>query len=58
MGILLNKIGYTEKISDNDLEKCLRQEIVKWACNLGDNECIENALHKLEIHLSAPAENK
>jgi len=28
-----------ENIMDNDFTKCLRQEIVKWACTLDHPEC-------------------
>jgi len=28
-----------EKIMDNDFTKCLRQEIVKWACTLDHPMC-------------------
>jgi len=58
LDILLEKIGYTEKFSDNDLLKCLRQEAVKWACNLGHHKCKENAFNKLYLHLNEPAKNK
>jgi len=49
---LLDKIGYIETIDDNDLLKCLRYEAVKWACNLGNHRCKENALSALKKHLS------
>ncbi|EGI62473.1 hypothetical protein G5I_09198 [Acromyrmex echinatior] len=36
---------------ENDFTKCLRQEIVKWACTLQYDECERSALRKLEHHL-------
>jgi len=57
LAVLLDKIGYTEKLTDNKLFKCLRQEAAKWSCILGEHECKEKALDKLKMHLDKP-ENK
>lgn len=56
--ILLKKIGYQESSKDDDLINCLRQEITKWACALGDPNCRKNAIIKLEWHLANPEKNK
>jgi len=51
---LLDKIGYIENKDDSDLLKCLRYETVKWACNLGDSKCKENAGNALKKNLNNP----
>jgi len=35
----LRTLGFKKDIMDNDFIKCLRQEIVKWACTLDHPEC-------------------
>ncbi|KAG5312456.1 AMPE aminopeptidase, partial [Acromyrmex insinuator] len=47
----LKTLGYEEQLMENDFTKCLRQEIVKWACTLQYDECERSALRKLEHHL-------
>lgn len=56
--VLLKKIGYQEYSTEDDFTKCLRQEIAKWACALGDPDCRNNAITKLEWHLANPDKNK
>jgi len=46
---LLKKIGYT----DNSV-KCLRQEVAKWACILGDSIRKKTAVDKLTNHFIKP----
>jgi len=58
LAVLLDKIGYTEKLTDDELFKCLRQEVAKWSCILGEHVCKKNALDKLEMHLNISTENK
>jgi len=55
---LLKKIGYQEKPDENDLTKCLRQEVAKWACALGNSDCRSNAIAKLEWHFANPEKHK
>lgn len=43
---------------ENDLTKCLRQEIAKWACTLEYNKCLSVANYKLEMYLKDPESNK
>ncbi|KYN15696.1 Aminopeptidase N [Trachymyrmex cornetzi] len=53
----LKTLGYDEHLMENDLSKCLRQEIVKWACTLEYNECEQAARRKLQQHLQNPEIN-
>ncbi|KAG5344844.1 AMPE aminopeptidase, partial [Acromyrmex heyeri] len=53
----LKTLGYEEQLMENDFIKCLRQEIVKWACTLQYDECEQSALRKLQQHLGNPAIN-
>ncbi|XP_018367848.1 PREDICTED: aminopeptidase M1-B-like [Trachymyrmex cornetzi] len=53
----LKTLGYEERLMENDFTKCLRQEIVKWACILQYDECKQSALCQLEQHLHDPARN-
>ncbi|KAL6444230.1 hypothetical protein ACFW04_001866 [Cataglyphis niger] len=55
---LLGKIKYEENSKENDLTKSLRQEAIKWACILGDFECLEKAYDKLLKHIKKPEKNK
>ncbi|KYN22305.1 Aminopeptidase N, partial [Trachymyrmex cornetzi] len=55
---LFKKIGYQEIPNENDLTKCLRQEIAKWACVLGDSDCRINATSRLEWHFTNPEKHK
>lgn len=50
----LKKLGYEEHPMENDLTKCLRQEIAKWACTFGHSECLYVAKFKLEQHFKNP----
>jgi len=50
----LKTLGLEENIMDNDFIKCLRQEIVKWACTLDHPECVVWAYHKLHQYLQNP----
>jgi len=50
----LKTLGSEENIEDNDFTKCLRQEIVKWACRLDHPECAIAAFHKLYQYLENP----
>jgi len=43
----LRTLGFDENIMDNDFTKCLRQEIVKWACTLDHPEC---AIANYKLH--------
>jgi len=56
--ILFKKIGYQEIPDENDLTKCLRQEIAKWACVLGDSDCRIIATSRLEWHFINPEKHK
>jgi len=48
----LRKLEF-ENIMDNDFTKCLRQEIVKWACTLNHPECAI-AGHELHLYFQNP----
>ncbi|KAG5309103.1 AMPN Aminopeptidase, partial [Pseudoatta argentina] len=50
----LKTLGYNEHFMENDLTKCLRQEIVKWACILKYDKCELAAFRKLQQHLRNP----
>jgi len=47
----LRTLGYEENVMDNDFTKCLRQEIVKWACMVNHPECAITAHHKSHHYL-------
>jgi len=51
---LLEKIGYTENSYDDNNLKCLRQEVAKWSCILGDSICKKTAVDKLTNHFVKP----
>ncbi|XP_018356903.1 PREDICTED: glutamyl aminopeptidase-like [Trachymyrmex septentrionalis] len=53
----LKILGYEEHPTENDFTKCLRQEIVKWACILQYDECEQSALRKLQQHFGNPEIN-
>ncbi|KAG5331488.1 AMPE aminopeptidase, partial [Acromyrmex heyeri] len=53
----LKTLGYDEHFMENDLTKCLRQEIVKWACILEYDNCEQTASRKLQQHLRNPKIN-
>ncbi|KAL6418232.1 hypothetical protein ACFW04_012252 [Cataglyphis niger] len=55
---LLGKIKYEENFEENDLTKSLRQEAIKWACILDDNQCLEKAYEKFLEHIEKPETNK
>jgi len=42
----------------NDYTKCLKQELVKWACIINENPCEEKSRTHLNWHLANPEENK
>jgi len=50
----LKTLGFEENIKDSDFTKCLRQEIVKWACRIHHPECAIAAHHKLHRYLDNP----
>jgi len=50
----LKILGLDESPTENDLIKCLRQEIAKWACIVEHSECLLKAKFKLEQHLEHP----
>ncbi|XP_071569674.1 aminopeptidase A-like isoform X2 [Temnothorax nylanderi] len=49
----LEILGFEDRPMESDFTKCLRQEIVKWACTaeLSNNKCLQMARSKLEQHL-------
>jgi len=53
-------LKYEEHPMENDLTKCLRQEIARWACILEyhNSECLTKAYNKLKQHLQNPKSNK
>jgi len=59
---LLNRplqiLGSEEHSTENEFIKCLRQEILKWACTVGHNDCLIMAKQKLEFHLQNPVRNE
>jgi len=50
----LRILRFNENIVDNDFTKCLRQEIVKWACTLNYPECVIANYHKFHHYLQNP----
>ncbi|XP_025268327.1 aminopeptidase N-like [Camponotus floridanus] len=57
---LLQNIDYDKKPNEksDDLIDCLRQEASKWACILGEPNCVKAAETKLHQHLINPKTNK
>jgi len=47
----LRTLRFNENVMDSDFTKCLRQEIVKWACTLNYSECAKANYHKLHHYL-------
>jgi len=54
----LKILRFEEHLMEDDLTKCLRQEIVKWACILKHSECTITANYKLEQLLRNPEKFK
>jgi len=56
----LEILGFDERPMENDLTKCLRQEIARWACILEyyNSECLTKAYNKLKQHLENPKFDK
>jgi len=54
----LQILGPEEHSTENDFIKCLRQEILKWACLIGHSQCLEMVKQKLFFHLKDPETNK
>lgn len=48
---ILQKLGYIEKQYESDLTQCLREEVVKWACIIGNKECRTMANTQMGIDL-------
>ncbi|XP_029157634.1 aminopeptidase N-like isoform X2 [Nylanderia fulva] len=48
------RIKYEEINDNDDLRKCLQQEVARWACFLGDITCKEKANNKLKQHIEDP----
>ncbi|KYN08142.1 Aminopeptidase N [Cyphomyrmex costatus] len=44
---VLEKIGYTDIMEENNFTKCLRLEAAKWACTLGSQKCTTTASSEL-----------
>jgi len=47
-------LGFEENVMDSDFTKCLRQEIVKWACTLNHPDCAVATYYKLHRHFQNP----
>jgi len=47
----LKTLRFKENVMDDDFTKCLRQDIVKWACTLNHPECEIAAHHELHHYL-------
>jgi len=47
-------LGFEENVMDNEFTKCLRQEIVKWACTLDHPDCAIMFRRKLHHYLLNP----
>jgi len=48
---VLHKIGYDLKLRESELTNCLREEVVKWICLIGEKECREKAYMQMTIDL-------
>jgi len=55
---LLEKIGYEESPSDDDITKMKRRDALKWACIVDHEICKEFAKNKLSKHLADPDTHK
>lgn len=51
-------LGFEEHPMEDELTKCLRYELARWACALKHPVCIEAANRKLAQHLNNPKEHK
>ncbi|KYM98474.1 Aminopeptidase Q [Cyphomyrmex costatus] len=51
-------LGFEEHPNEDNFIKCLRHEILKWACILGDNQCLTIAKQKLQLYLLHSTRNK
>jgi len=58
LDVPLKILRFEEHLMEDDLTKCLRQEIVKWACILKHSECAITANYKLEQLLRNPEKYK
>nr|CAD7396260.1 unnamed protein product [Timema cristinae] len=58
---LLNKayttLGSEVKDTDDHVTKLFRNQILTWACNLGDYACVSNAKQRFAAHMSDPYNN-
>jgi len=54
----LQILGFEQHPKENEFIKCLRQEILKWACTLGHSRCLEMAKQKLHSYLKKVETNK
>jgi len=50
----LRTLGFEENVTDNDFTKCLRQEILKWACTLDHPDFVLQIRNKLYRYLQNP----
>ncbi|XP_067216466.1 aminopeptidase N-like isoform X2 [Linepithema humile] len=53
---VLQKIGYNAKLNENALTECLREEVVKWACIVGDKKCREVANKQMMTDLHSESD--
>jgi len=54
----LQILGFEGHSTENNFTKCLRQEILRWACTFGHSRCLEMAKERLRFHLKDPEKFK
>ncbi|XP_029158813.1 thyrotropin-releasing hormone-degrading ectoenzyme-like isoform X2 [Nylanderia fulva] len=56
--ITTKNINFKEYSKNDDLTKCLKQEIAKWACVFDYKECKKRANNDLTRHIKSPSRNR
>ncbi|KAJ8889377.1 hypothetical protein PR048_008876 [Dryococelus australis] len=54
----VDEVGFDARPSDSHVTKLLRGLVMKWACNLGDQNCISNATKQLADSMADPSSNR
>ncbi|XP_029158845.1 glutamyl aminopeptidase-like [Nylanderia fulva] len=56
--VITINIDFKEYRIDDDLTKCLKQEIARWACVFDYDTCINEANKELTMHFDSPSTNR
>ena len=51
---LYEDTGFVDNMSDNQLRVYKRVEVLKWACLLGHEDCVRNAITQFQNWRSSP----